>query len=701
MTEDTAVLVDWTAADRLNAQTFSNYNNTVRIFNAMYKKRPNIMSKLSISVRKATQDDFYLPRKLDGKAMIIKVSMTEASCRTLSCNPVQQDKPCLPTTAAAYYHVGDDSYDVHCQPACFNTLIHVMYDETGKSRVPETPLLSWHDNSCRIVNTQIQSWEEHPFYRSQTIYERGVNDMPIGFSRKPSNDKYGVGYTYHNNAAYCGYYELEYNASKDTCEEDLLTKIFGVLVGSKLLQNLKGAIKLAINYPDTGMKPLPSKLTALPTTKLPTPDEWLNDVDKTFVLPKIIDYTQSIKLTDPPITRRRKRDATIDDIGDDDDAVINEPPSEKTKQNNLRQHLEATYRPMIEKKYKRDTVVQQNTTEAEDDDELKQSNFKKAWEIIVALVSDDQVWLSVGLDITSTVLLNKLKSFTLKLAETMATKLATNLTRISGTFGIRVIQTAIQNCVLKVISGAALRIGAQLTIFLAKMLAAAASVVGWILMVSFVLDLMFTFWDPLGYNKIFDAAMPADMMYNGQLALRDMVNGPTANFEYENLIGMILTEEEITLLTLESLVDQLVYLDALTVNSEGSVIDKGNVVDLSVSSKQTSEQFQKAASQALSLQYQFTEEKFNTFNRDFYERSRVNNITHKIGLFGTVIGCAILILIKQFTIIAFLVILLSLFLLCFGSIFTIQHNELIEFVHNTPYLLQFLKNSTTQLKDGQ
>lgn len=659
-----STIITYTEADKAAAYEFSKANYYIRLIREMSKVRPNIVSWLDVKIRDATHDDYFIPEPLIGRAKVITVNMTKKACEMTTCTPVRETQPCRKTDSASYYRTSESTFDVQCQAACFNTATKPTYDTTN-SQTPDTPQLRWHDNACRIVNHSVDSWETKPRYRSDTQYETRLNDLPIGFRQIPDSNPFGSGVTYKNDRAYCSFYELKYDASDDTCVTSLFDKIIGAVVGSSLLQNLKGGIKAAVNGGNA--LELPNYVHALPKTHLPTVDEWLGDVNKSFVVPELIDYTKA-----PSSTLRKKRDASA-----------YEHP-----------------RILLERRYRASAIYSDNTakvlnlrridgesgarvkreTQNDGDDSSgpKLTTAEKLWEGLYEYLSNEENRLSVIFDIGS-LAWPAVKKLILKLAEKLGPKIAKIVTKISGKIGLRVIQTAIQTVAAKVVTTSLFRIGAQITLFLGRMLAAAASVVGWLLFAAFIFDLMFTFWDPFGYNNIFPPKMPKDTMYNGELALRQAFGRATADFEWEQYINILLSEDTVFLIGLESMTDQILYLDSLVVNSEGSVIDKGDHVSFE---GDDSTKLEESNNTARAKQNHFTSSKFQMYNEHFYRRARINKYLQKIGYTAVAIGGVLLI--TQLKMLAFLCLLFAITVLCFGSLLSLDSDEVIDFVYNSP-----------------
>uniref|UniRef100_A0A0C9QYV0 p74_0 protein n=1 Tax=Fopius arisanus TaxID=64838 RepID=A0A0C9QYV0_9HYME len=669
-------IITYTDDDRAAAYEFSKANYYIRLLQAMHKVRPNIISWLNVEIRDATQDDYYIPESLIGRAKVMTINMTKKACEMTSCTPVNETRPCRKTDLTSYYRIGESKFDVQCQASCFNTAFKPTYDTTN-NQIPDTPQLRWHNNSCRIVNHSVDSWETKPRYRSDTQYEKRLNDLPIGFQQIPNSNPFGSGVSYKMDRAYCSFYELQYDESKNTCVTSLIDQIVGAVVGSSLLQNLKGGIKAAINNGE--LLTLPNYVEALPKDKLPTVDEWLSDVNANFTIPEIIDYTK------PVSNRRQKRNISKDyehprlllerryKARQTPDRVINLKKRANNVENPRRTKRDANQ----ETSSNNNDNVNEKTEES--------STAQRLWEGLLEYLTSEENRLYVIAD-GSQLAWPVLKKLVIKLAEKLGPQIVKIVTKIPGTIGLRVIQTAIKTVASKVVSMSVFRIGAQITLFLGRMLAAAASVVGWILFAAFIFDLMFAFWDPLGYNNIFPSKLPGDTMWNGELALRQAFGRATADYEWEQFTKLLLDEETVFSIGLESIIDQALYLDSLVVNSEGSVIDKGDHV--SFDGVDTTELEETNNIQRAKI-HRFNGKQFEMYNEYFYYRAQVNKILQKIGYISVLIGG--LLLLTQLKLVAFLCLLFAILILCFGSLLSLDNNDLVNFFYNSP--IKFIKQN--------
>lgn len=220
---------------------------------------------------------------------VITVDITKKACDSISCNPTKEDDVCKPYENASYYYVGDDKFDLQCQPACFNTKQKKIYAPDGK-QATETPFLNFNNGKCRYVPTPMVSYLEKSFYRSQTIYEKRVNDMPTGFSRIKSDNPFGSGFDYEFNKSYCGYYDLDF-LENGNCGESWLGFLADSVIGMHFINAVKSVPGLIFN----NNKPfdIPAGVPALPESipKNKTVDGWKNDINSEFIVPELIDTT--------------------------------------------------------------------------------------------------------------------------------------------------------------------------------------------------------------------------------------------------------------------------------------------------------------------------------------------------------------------------------------------------------------------------
>lgn len=327
-----------TQKDIDNSGKFAEANNKIRLLRAVHKKVPHLASHLKYTVRAATDDDYYVPQALQASSKVVEVEITEKLCKLLSCNPATEKDMCTPEMKASYYYVGDDGWDIQCQPACFNTAAKQTFDDDTGLRSPDTPMLNFHDGKCRLVNSTMISYLEKTYYRSSTHYENRLNDMPTGFSRYVDTENpYGSGWQYKTNPTYCRYYDRHYE-SDGSCEMTFWEKVLDSFIGMSLINTVRSSIRMITN--DGKPFDLPTDLPSLPAeipAEFASVEQWRSNVDESFVVPDLIDTTPNRNVlrsasvaattttTTTTMNRRSKRNVTDsttttrEKIDDDDD----------------------------------------------------------------------------------------------------------------------------------------------------------------------------------------------------------------------------------------------------------------------------------------------------------------------------------------------------------------------------------------------
>lgn len=657
----TSGVPNYTELDILNSSKYAEYNSRIRMLQKMQKRAPHLTSWLNVRARDATKDDYYVPVALRASCKVLEIEMTKDLCDLLSCTPVRERDVCRPNEPATYYYVGDNGYDVQCQPACFNTAVKATYNKDG-GRGADTPQLNWHSGKCRIVNSSTVSWLEKTYYRSSTHYELRLNDMPTGFSRVPdTSNPYGCGYTYKSNPTYCRYYDRTMEANGE-CTMTTWEYVLDSVIGMSLINTVKSALRMVSN--NKMPFELPRNLPKLPDklADLHTVEGWRENINKNFVIPPLIESKPQIPTTMHQ-QQRTKRDTTSS--SSIDLARQQAEMRSFTMPNQLSAFLRRrsgviTY-PSFSSSGK---TYQDEEEEKREEEEAKKNWLEKMRDILVTLlegfVTDDNFWIQMGIDMAISKAVEKLKSIAVKVFEKVAASLGKSALRLSGSLGTRVLAAGFKSLFIRSVGVLVLRVGAQLAIMLAKLLTAVSSVVGWLLVGVMIFDIGFALWDPFGYKHLFPANMPSDLMYNGETSLRQLFKSSEANYEFDQLANLLLTQDEVLEIQVESLVDRLIYLDALVVNSEGTRIEKGPLID---PSKGTGAQLIEAETQANTERVRFDAQTYAAYNRRFNLRIELTNRANILA-YITIGVSLILLFVARLTILAIIAFIVGLVILC-------------------------------------
>jgi len=288
-------MATFTAEDVRNSQKFSQTNYTIRLIKRMHETHPHLASWLKYNIRDATINDYYVPATLAHACKVVEIQIPENLCKLLSCNAMKEKSTCTPDEPASYYYVGDDGYDVQCQPSCYNTIIDTSRYKDGK-KTQNTPTLMWNpvQSVCRQIDTPTMRWLEKPFYRSDTKYELRLNDMPTGFSRITDNENpFGPGVSYAINKSYCKYYDRTLT-EEGSCDFTKWESVLDLAVGMNAINTAKSGIRWLTSE---GIPfALPENLPKLPTelAKEHTLDGWKANINKDFIIPELIDTSPRV-----------------------------------------------------------------------------------------------------------------------------------------------------------------------------------------------------------------------------------------------------------------------------------------------------------------------------------------------------------------------------------------------------------------------
>lgn len=564
----------------------------------MNKKYPHIISHAEVSIRDATDDDYYRPAALIHCCKVIDIRITEKLCNLISCNSQKEMGTCSPKEEASFYRVGDDSFDIQCQPACFN----IIPKNNPKEITTDMPHLNFHKNECIILPPTV-AYCEKPYYRSNNHFERRLNDMPTGFSREPDPTS-TIGWKYKFNETYCEYFD-EKLLDNGNCGLAWYNTI-GDFLGLGFLKQINSSINVLFTD-----KPfdIPTNLPPLPT-QIPneyTLSGWKSNINEKFKIPEIIDTTpQAIK------------------------TVLH------AKHSLEQQHQ--IFKKMNKKPVKSIGTDFQNMIE----DALNDMNFI---EKLIAIF---------GVNHLAQEALEGVKSYCIKLIEKLGPIVGKEMLLLTESFGSKVLTEALSiACVNSAIRFSLMSVTTS-ALFLSKLAISAASVIGWILIIGVFVDLIFQFWDPFGYKNILPLESLDLFVHYGEQILRNQLNTDNPIFTFEMLASKLLTQDELMELNIGTFRDSLTYLNSLTVNSEGKFIDHGDEIIINGDLQSFSDAYSRA--HAKHLRFNLTN--YNKFNESFEQQAKLNN---KLSISGILCGIfASVLYVFKLNVLAFMMIIIMI-----------------------------------------
>ena len=603
--------VSYTVTDAANAEKFANYNVQVKLLRLMYTRAPHLATYLEYTVRNATDDDYFIPDSLPAETcLVIDVRIGADLCKKLSCTRMRDREPCTPADVASFYRIGDDAFGEQCQPACFNTRNPaVTYSDSGTQAV-HTPMLNFYQNECRIVPDVAVTHLERPYYRSDVHYERRVNDMPTGFSRTTDGTeaRYGCGFTYKNNPTYCGYYDRKMEPD-GTCTQQWWEEGLNAVTGTALINTVRSGIRTITNESGAPFAD-PVGLPAFPSIvpERMTVAGWKSDVNAKFVLPDVV------TVFDTKADARRRSAA----------------------EKQLRQRRASG---KIRRQTVADTDPPADVKQSDGADAPTLDKIKQIIESLVDMFRSPETWKLLAESWAFNVSLDYIRQFSLKIIEVVQTSMIRELPKLLDmAFSRAVFAGGMQSVTRTIVINSVVRTLGTSAIMIAKLTAEITSVAGWLIAALTVFDFIFAIWDPYGYKHMFPANYARDFMKAAEISLRSQFQTPSLQYGYDELLKMFITHDEFVQVFIESLVDRIVYLDALEVNSDGETIDKSDYLFVdkrNANADQLNGKLDEISKIALARRARFDPVAYGEYNATF-----VKKITFSNAMVYAAAGCA-------------------------------------------------------------
>nr|AYH52225.1 putative per os infectivity factor P74 [Microplitis mediator] len=548
--------MSYTVDDEKNCHKYVDNYKTFEAIKYLYEKYPHIISHLKYEIRPADREkDFYFPDNLDPyPAIVVTTKIEKTLCEELlSCNLVTDEGNCTAFSKATLYPVGDadlkkkskDWSGISCQPSCYN----LLQEENGDQK--KNPLtLTYHKNECVLTSSQAKSFMEFPSKRA-TAPEHRVTDIPVGFDRADGTHPYSFsGIKYHYNKTYCDSFYDEYCESQQLCYVHWSKKYIGnIIVGEYIIKSCQ-ALDNYIHY-GSDLPPSYMQTANVEETSNYVLENWLKNINKDFVLPdeKLNDLRASL------------------DAGNVGSVQVK--PEEPTARDRLRirrninteesPKLHSEERLRLEKDAK---SIQSNSLRVKRMAKYDEAWFENLFKSIVNMFGTVEFWRDFWLDRRYDALLKGLKN------------------RVAN--AIKEIGTgALERLVETVFKQSAVRITESIVFNLLKITAQILTVIGILQTVLGILDMLMGLIDPLKLNTKYPDDYLDDFMHSSEHQFRMYSNLVKPVLTFDLLSRMLLNREEIISLELNLVKYRTNYWNNLHVNSEGSVIHWGNVVNIS------------------------------------------------------------------------------------------------------------------------
>ncbi|KAE9522049.1 hypothetical protein AGLY_017569 [Aphis glycines] len=260
---------------------------------------------------------------------------------------------------------------------------------------------------------------------------------------------------------------------------------------------------------------------------------------------------------------------------------------------------------------------------------------------VVGLFKDEEFLRSLAVSSEFNASIYFVRKFCLKLLGTLQPLLTKNLTTlIEMSFSKSVLRTTALGMARSIIVKSAVHTVGKTAVLLAKTTVQATSVLGWVLLAATVLDTVFSTWDPYGYRNMFAETAPADMMRRGEDAMRREFKLAAVDYDFDEFVGTVLTDNERISLQIQSFTEIAIYLDSLDVNSSGQVIDRDDTIRISSDDRSKYDleaSLNRSYARSLVKLSTFDRNDYDNYNGKFLRRVAVNGTCNKI-VIGVTVG---------------------------------------------------------------
>jgi hypothetical protein len=544
-----------------------------QLFNTMRHIYSHTICKIQMA--NADRDYFYEPQFHD-KAIKVTWKFNDTGCKMISCNPVfPPSQICQPSNNVAgsmSFLSGSSTWVTACQPACYNTRLSDNKSSTGGNTKmdPQSPYTLWNGSKCYIESVQWLQFLTDPLKRVTSDSDKpDTTGFDIEIYTNEDNDSILTG---HITEQYCREHYLDFDEHAKECDLTGFSYYLSFLIGDSLIKLTKKAteeLEEVITGLENEYKLVLGKARESFWENL---TNWQNNI-KYNVLPIPID----VKLSDLGITHK-----TMHMIWTNEYAHLTDGRNDKLNGRLIEPLL--IYKTPSTSKFKSQFKSASKLKSASINESFQFSKLQDWVKDVLNFVLNvygqlltPEGLLTIGIQVATEEMLKLAAEQLRKVSTDLISRLiADNLLRLVQTkMSVRllgaIVSTSIINNAIEQIS---LFVG-KLALAAAKISAEALSVVGWLLIFGPLLDLIFTFWDPLKINaptfsddvlKQLGQGMlkTRQLMYNGKRTLelepeawwKVFVVGNSQKFANENL-----------LLQMAFLGD---YFSARTLNSDGS-----------------------------------------------------------------------------------------------------------------------------------
>ncbi|XP_057321323.1 uncharacterized protein LOC130665071 [Microplitis mediator] len=606
-----------TVDDEENCRKYVDNYKTLEAIKYLYQKYPHIISHLKYEVRLADREkDYYFPDNLDPyPAIVVSTRIDDILCGLLSCNLFTDKEKCTASSKATRYPVGDADLiktdknkwsGLSCQPSCYN----LLKENNGDQK--KNPLtLTYHKDQCVLISSHAKSYMEFPSKRA-TVPEHRITDIPVGFDRADGEHPYSLsGIKYHFNKTYCDSFYDEYCSSRQVCYVHWSKRYIGnIILGEYIIKSCQ-ALDNYVHY-GSDLPPSSMDTKEVESTSLFVLKNWLNYVNDKFILPdeKIEDLIGALNAGKVGSVEIQPEESTVKDRSRIERNINSEgsPKLDSEKRLRLEQDAKSIHNKSVRVKRMADQ-------------EFWLVTLLKA---LANMPGTREFWEGVGLDMVYGKIIDKMKE-----------RVLNALTKISEGALENLVKTVFKQSALRITESIAFKVASKLIIGLLKFVSQLLTVVGILTAVLGIFDMLVGFADPLKLNNKYPDDYLDNFMYMAEHRTRlsyDMIK-PVLTFDI--LSRMLLNDEETFSLEINLIKYQSKYWQNLHVNSEGSVINWGDKVNMHEDANINLDDFD------FSLLRLYSQKDLYEYEKDHMERikvvDKIKNINYLCG--GALIVC--------------------------------------------------------------
>ncbi|AAR28788.1 p74 [Leucania separata nucleopolyhedrovirus] len=470
-----------TGIDLMNAAKFAYHQYLVRLIPRWRRRFPHIL--IDYDIRAATTDDYYVPPKLRERAIFVNIKFSKRGCESMNCYPFHETGPITATTPYGYTQTSDIAHS-YAHPACYH-LDRAAATREGAENEVQSVELRYASNRCFMMDTFTKMYMNTPYLRTEEHLIKGVDDVPgLNVIRNPDPvlpEKY-VG-TF--NEAYCRRFGRD--LINDSCQTRWWESIIGFILGDTIYITFKLLINNVLNELGNFDYRRPSPILPAP----PTADsnrileEWRNVRDP---------------MVDEEFEQKLLTFQCLSDIGLELDTKIVYKAEEGF-----------TYERLPFKTYTARVPNPAAAAGKKNINDRSTFNTSDLDDILAQFIQDHNFLFDIFVNLGFDYLQNNFDNLLKQLNTTLLPRLKTMLLNTSIKVGKRFLTSVWKGNVVSMLNYVAMKTVTAMAKALVRMAMLASSIVGIVLIVFSIIDFVFMFWDPFGYNNMFPPEFPVDM----------------------------------------------------------------------------------------------------------------------------------------------------------------------------------------------